>query len=241
MPEPSADVFADGLFSDADIPREPRELRPGAVHIPGFLTLRQQAWIIRQYVEWRRGPIPAHHPLISGHPMSVESLTLGWHWTQAGYTKQAPLELGGGRALDLPSWAVRLAQRAAERAAELTSAELFPDGPYRPDMLLANYYAPEARMGMHQDAHESSRAPIISLSIGDSCVFRLGNTETRTQPYEDVRLTSGDLFVFGGPLRFAFHGVPKILPGTAPLGCGLSRHDGGPGGRINITVRQTGL
>ena len=51
----------------------------------------------------------------------------------------------------------------------------------------------------------------------------------------DVELSSGDLFVFGGASRFAYHGVTKVLPGTAPEGCGLPR------GRINITMRATGM
>jgi alkylated DNA repair protein (DNA oxidative demethylase) len=90
-------------------------------------------------------------------------------------------------------------------------------------------------MGMHQDRDKRSRAPVVSLSIGDSCLFRFGNTETRTRPYTDLTLSSGDLFVFGGPSRLAFHGIQKVYPGTAPEGCGLST------GRINITMRVTGL
>ena len=90
-------------------------------------------------------------------------------------------------------------------------------------------------MGMHQDKDEVSLAPVVSLSVGDSCRFRFGNTETRTRPYVDLTLGSGDLFVFGGPSRLAYHGVTRILPGTAPAGCGLDS------GRINVTLRETGL
>lgn len=90
-------------------------------------------------------------------------------------------------------------------------------------------------MGMHQDRDERSSAPVVSLSIGDTARFRLGNTENRGRPYRDIDLHSGDLFVFGGPSRLAFHGVQKIYPGTAPLDCGLDS------GRINITMRVTGL
>jgi alkylated DNA repair protein (DNA oxidative demethylase) len=88
---------------------------------------------------------------------------------------------------------------------------------------------------MHQDKDEESLAPVVSLSIGDACRFRFGNTETRTKPYQDIELGSGDLFVFGGPSRLAYHGVTKVHPGTAPDGCGLET------GRINITMRVTGL
>lgn len=58
----------------------------------------------------------------------------------------------------------------------------------------------------------------------------------RGRPYTDVALESGDLFVFGGPARLAYHGVPRTLPGTGPAdGIGL------PTGRLNITLRESGL
>jgi alkylated DNA repair protein (DNA oxidative demethylase) len=50
-----------------------------------------------------------------------------------------------------------------------------------------------------------------------------------------VALESGDLFVFGGPARLAYHGVARTLPGTGPDGIGL------PAGRLNITLRESGL
>ena len=106
---------------------------------------------------------------------------------------------------------------------------------YAPDAALINFYDGAARMGMHQDREERSGAPVVSLSIGDTCVFRFGNTESRGRPYTDVELGSGDLFVFGGPSRFAFHGVPKVLPGTGDPASGLSH------GRLNLTLRETGL
>jgi alkylated DNA repair protein (DNA oxidative demethylase) len=98
-----------------------------------------------------------------------------------------------------------------------------------PDAALVNFYDGDARLGMHQDKDERSDAPVVSLS-GDACVFRFGNTESRGRPYTDVELRSGDLFVFGGPSRFAYHRVPKLLPGTADhaprrlpsAGCALS-------------------
>lgn len=87
---------------------------------------------------------------------------------------------------------------------------------------------------MHQDKEELSMAPVVSLSIGDTCVFRLGGTESRNRPWAEVLLESGDLFVFGGESRLAFHGVPRTLPGTAPGHLDLS-------GRVNITLRMSGL
>ncbi|MCX4745990.1 alpha-ketoglutarate-dependent dioxygenase AlkB [Kitasatospora sp. NBC_01287] len=112
---------------------------------------------------------------------------------------------------------------------------------YAPDVALLNHYPAGARMGPHQDLEERVDAPVVSLSLGDSCVFRLGNAETRTRPWTDVELRSGDLLVFGGPARYAYHGVPRTVPGSADPALRL----GEPGppliGRLNVTVRQSGL
>jgi alkylated DNA repair protein (DNA oxidative demethylase) len=75
----------------------------------------------------------------------------------------------------------------------------------------------------------------VSLSLGDSCLFRFGNTENRNKPWTDVELASGDLFVFGGPSRLAYHGVPKTYPGTCEQDIGLAS------GRLNITLRTSGM
>ncbi|MFC7986094.1 alpha-ketoglutarate-dependent dioxygenase AlkB [Streptomyces sp. NPDC057336] len=116
--------------------------------------------------------------------------------------------------------------------AEALGTEPAADGPY--DIALINFYDADARMGMHRDADEKSRAPVVSLSLGDTCVFRFGNPGSRTRPWTDVELRSGDLFVFGGPSRLAYHGVPRVHPGTAPPELGLT-------GRLNITLRVSGL
>ena len=105
---------------------------------------------------------------------------------------------------------------------------------YTPDVALVHHYADAAKMGMHRDTEERSDAPVVSLSIGDTCRFRFGNATTRNRPYTDVWLTSGDLFVFGGPARRNYHGVTKVYPNTAPFDCGVQ-------GRLNITLRETGF
>ena len=149
---------------------------------------------------------------------------------------------GGCRAPELPEWLVALGARAVADAylgdpghdvGLPDAARLVRD--FAPDSALVNFYDDAAHMGMHQDKDEFSAAPIVSLSLGDTCVFRFGNTETRAAPYQDVELRSGDLFVFGGPSRYAFHGVPKVLPGTGGRQLGLKN-----GGRLNITLRMTG-
>ncbi|EMY33725.1 DNA-N1-methyladenine dioxygenase [Arthrobacter crystallopoietes BAB-32] len=218
------------LFGDNLLHRPRRELAPGAVWVPGWLTLEQQRWLADRFREWAAGPVPIRSAKVRGHEMSVKTVCLGWHWRPYEYTREA-VDVNGNRVLDFPDWMVRLGRKAlAEATGDPQAGEA-----YTPDTALVNYYDDQARMGMHQDKDERSLAPVVSLSIGDTCRFRFGNTENRNKPYQDIDLASGDLFVFGGPSRLAYHGVMKLLPGTAPEGCGLDR------GRINITMRVTGL
>lgn len=206
----------------------PLEIAPGAVHVPGWLDVAEQRELVAACREWARGPVPIRHTVLPrGGIMSVRTVCVGWHWQPYRYTRTAG-DVNGERVADFPGWMVDLGRRA------LTTAYGEP-GDYTPDTALINFYDGDARMGMHQDKDEKSDAPVVSLSIGDSCLFRFGNTETRSKPYTDLRLDSGDLFVFGGPSRFAFHGVPKVYPGTGNPETGLSV------GRLNITMRVTGL
>ena len=223
-------MTASALSSIGPGDRPRRELTPGAVHVPSWLTPGQQRWIVGRFREWARGPVPIRAARVRGHEMSVQTVCLGWHWQPYQYTREAT-DVNGRRVLPFPGWMVRLGRLALAEAAGDPGAG---DG-YTPDTALVNYYDHQARMGMHQDKDERDDAPVVSLSVGDSCTFRFGNTRDRGQPYEDVLLASGDLFVFGGPARFAYHGVAKVHPGTAPAECGLSE------GRINITMRVTGL
>lgn len=99
-----------------------------------------------------------------------------------------------------------------------------------PDSCLINFYGAEARMGAHQDRDEEDfSAPILSVSLGCSCLFRYGG-ETRSDASASLRLESGDILAFGGPARLMFHGVDRIYPGTSTL---LS-----PPGRLNLTLRR---
>lgn len=224
-----------------DVPREAQEIAPGAVHVPDWLTEEQQVWLADRFAEWAAGPVPPRSARIGGHPMSVTTVCLGWHWQPYAYSREAR-DVNGQRVLDFPDWLVRLGRKAVADAGVSLAA---PGGwgepaDYTPDAALANYYSVSARMGMHQDKDEVSLAPVVSLSLGDSCTFRFGNTENRNRPWVDLELRSGDLLVFGGESRLAYHGVTGILPGTSPPqldGTALGRS----GGRINLTLRHTGL
>lgn len=223
-------MSGDALFGDDLLARPRRELTPGALWVPGWLGLAQQRWLVDRFHEWAHGPVPLRSAKIGGHEMSVRTVCLGWHWRPYEYTRAA-VDVNGNRVLEVPDWMVRLGRKAVTEATGDPAA----GRAYTPDTALVNYYDDAAHMGMHQDRDEQSRAPVVSLSIGDTCRFRFGNTENRNKPYEDIDLASGDLFVFGGASRLAYHGVTKVHPGTAPAGCGLET------GRINITLRETGL
>ncbi|MEU7581067.1 alpha-ketoglutarate-dependent dioxygenase AlkB [Streptomyces sp. NPDC041068] len=217
--------MADELF-----PRTRSALGPGAVHVPDWLTPEAQLRLLAACREWARPP--AGLRLVrtpGGGAMTARQFGLGWHWYPYGYARSA-VDGDGAPVKPMPPWLAELGRTAAE-AAGYGGAE-GDDLAY--DLALVNFYDADARMGMHRDSDEKSGAPVVSLSLGDTGVFRFGNTETRAKPYTDVELRSGDLVVFGGASRLAFHGVPRVLPGTAPVGLGLT-------GRLNITLRVSGL
>ncbi|MBL8573828.1 MAG: alpha-ketoglutarate-dependent dioxygenase AlkB [Hyphomicrobiaceae bacterium] len=104
------------------------------------------------------------------------------------------------------------------------------DYPHPPQACLINWYEPEARMGLHQDRDEADlAAPVVSISLGDSCRFRVGG-DRREAATKSFELRSGDVVVFGGAARLGFHGVDRILPGTSTL---LDAP-----GRVNLTLRR---
>lgn len=212
------------LFNSVPIP--PRRIASGVAHVPGFLSLDQQHDVVEKARELSRGHMK--RPELKSGTMSV-------YMHMLGYRTLANLNHYERSPLDMPQWALHVGRAGLAAAAEV-APELQPwVASFKPEMLLINYYPPTATMGLHQDAGEESEAPIVSLSVGDSALFRLGNCENRNRPWHDVQLQSGDLLVFGGENRRAFHGVPKLYPGTLPADCGLRE------GRINLTIRQVNL
>jgi alkylated DNA repair protein (DNA oxidative demethylase) len=142
---------------------------------------------------------------------------LGWVSDIEGYRYQAT-HPGTGR-----SWPAIPA--ALLRAWDALAGIAFP-----PEACLVNHYAEGTKLGLHQDRDEREfAAPVLSLSLGDSAIFRFGG-ERRDAPSHKLKLESGDAFVFGGPARLAFHGIDRILPGSSTL---LEE-----GGRFNLTLRR---
>jgi alkylated DNA repair protein (DNA oxidative demethylase) len=227
LPE-AAPAGSSGLFDDVAAPGAAVEVLPGAVHIPGWLDLGAQQRLVTGFREWAQPPAGLRHPRMpTGHLMSVQSVCLGWHWQPYAYTRTAD-DTDGAPVKALPP-------ELADLARDAVAAAYGDDGGYTPDAVIANLYAPGARLGLHCDGEEPADAPVVTISLGDTCLFRFAGVERRTAPFVDVWLRSGDLLVFGGPTRRIYHGVPKVLSGTAPAGLGL------PPGRLSITVRETGL
>lgn len=219
-------------IEEAAVPAGRREVLPGAVHVSGWLGFDAQRRLVDEFRRWARPPAGLRHPRVpTGHLMSVQSVCLGWHWYPYVYSKTAD-DTDGAPVKPLPDDLADMA-RAAVGAAYGRATQAART--YSPDAAIVNLYSPGARLGLHQDGEEPSAAPVVTISLGDTCTFRLAGVARRTGPFTDVQLRSGDLLVFGGPTRRIFHGVPKVLEETAPEGLGL------PPGRLSITVRETGL
>jgi alkylated DNA repair protein (DNA oxidative demethylase) len=212
------------------IPRPRAEIAAGAVHLPGWLSPDGRRELVAACREWAKPPAGMRATRMpTGGVMSVRTVCLGWHWLPYRYSRTAE-DVDGTPVKPFPGWLGDLGRRAVADAYDPAAGRR-----YQPDLALINFYDDSARMGMHADKDERSPAPVVSLSLGSACVFRFGNASTRNRPWTDVQLESGDLFVFGGPARLAYHGVPRTIPGTGDPEAAL------PAGRLNITLRESGL
>jgi DNA oxidative demethylase len=193
----------------------------GFRHLPGRLDAAAQAALLAEVLAavaeagWFQPTMPR-----SGRSLSVVMCNLGplgWVSDQAGYRYQ-PRHPDTGRPWPpLPRALLDLWRDEAGY-------------PHPPEACLVNLYRAGARMGLHQDRDEQDfMAPVLSVSVGDDALFRVGGT-SRRGPTRCFVLRSGDVVVLGGAARLAFHGVDRIIPGTSDLVPG--------GGRINLTLRR---
>ena len=203
------------------------DIAPGAIYLAGYLSLEDQRSIARRCLALGAGAAGFYTPIVrGGHPMSVRMLCLGRHWNARTYSYEDVREdVDGQPAPSLPEEFARIAHEAAA-AAGFT---------FTPDTCIVNWYGAASRMGLHQDKDESPESiaqglPVVSFSIGDSARFLFGGLRRR-DPVEKLLLESGDAFVFGGAARLRYHGVTRILAGTAPAGLPFE-------GRLNLTFRK---
>jgi alkylated DNA repair protein (DNA oxidative demethylase) len=191
---------------------------------PGYLDRAAQEALLAAVREViRQAPLFTPTMPRSGKPLSVRMTNcgpLGWVSDAGGYRYQPTHPDTGRRWPPMPEAVLRAWRDLAGYGAP-------------PEACLINVYAPTARMGLHQDRDEQDfAAPVVSLSLGDTCLFRVGGP-SRGDPTRSFRLASGDAVVLGGPARLAFHGVDRIMPGTSTL---LPE-----GGRINLTLRRVAV
>ena len=199
----------------------------GVTHLAGRLTLDQQRALSERCLTLGAADAGFYTPVVRGlHPMSVQMLCLGRHWNAVSYTYEAVRSDVDGRDVPpLPPELIDLARTLADEGGFVM----------QPDICIVNWYGAGSKMGLHQDKDESAAslargAPVVSISLGDTGLFRFGGLRRR-DPVETIHLASGDAFVFGGPARLRYHGVARILPRTAPANLGFE-------GRLNLTFRE---
>lgn len=199
-----------------------KSLPAGVRHIPMCLSFDEQ----RSLLEAVRGIVsaaPLYTPVMprTGKAMSVRMTNcgdLGWVTDKEnGYRYQQRHPVTDQNWPAIPDQLLNLWNE-------------FSAYPYPPEACLINFYEASAKMGLHQDRDEENfDAPVLSISLGDSCLFRVGDN-TRGGPTSSVTLNSGDVILLSDEARLAFHGVDKIYPDTSAL---LKN-----GGRINLTLRR---
>lgn len=193
----------------------------GLRYLPGYFDRAAQESLL---AELRRAveAAPFFTPVMprSGRPFSVRMTSLGplgWVSDRKGYRYQAAHPETGRPWPPIPPAVLGLWREVS-------------DYPHDPEACLVNLYREGAKMGLHRDEDEEDfSAPVVSVSLGDTAVFRVGGTE-RGGPTQSFRLSSGDVLVMGGASRLRYHGIDRVHPGTSTLLAG--------GGRINLTLRR---
>ena len=196
-------------------------MTPGLRYLPGYLGLAAQKQLV-EHLHAAVAEAPLFIPIMprTGRPFSVRMTnlgSLGWVSDGAGYRYQPTHPETSKPWPPIPDSVLDIWRKLSGYA-------------HGPEACLVNFYNQGARMGLHQDADEEDfTAPVISISLGDTAIFRIGGTE-RGGKTGTLKLSSGDLLVMGGPSRLRYHGIDRVLTGTSSL---LK-----DGGRINLTLRR---
>jgi len=214
----TADLFA----SLPDVRPSREEIAEGAVLLRGFAgpfeaDLIAELREIAEQAPFRRMSTPG------GHQMSVAMTNCGhagWVTDRSGYRYHGADPQSGKPWPAMPSSFQALARGAAAEA---------DFAGFAPDACLVNRYEPGAKMSLHQDRDENDFAsPIVSVSLGLPAIFLFGGLK-RSDKTQRYRLQHGDIVVWGGPARLAFHGVTPLADGEHAL---MGRQ------RINLTFRK---
>ena len=207
--------------------RELVTIADGAVWLKQWLSVDQQPALIEQCRAIMNGPAAGYVPTVrGGGKMHVRMLCLGRHWNALTYRYESTrADYDDAPVAPVPEAWVQLASSAAAEAGFT----------FAPDLCIMNWYDADGRMGLHQDKDEGRESidaglPVVSISLGDTARFLFGGLKRR-DPIQSMLLESGDTFVFGGAARLRYHGVSRIVAGTAPRELGIE-------GRFNLTFRK---
>jgi alkylated DNA repair protein (DNA oxidative demethylase) len=207
--------------------REIVTIADGATWLKHWLPIDEQRDLVNRCGAMMDGPAGGYVPTVrGGGKMHVRMLCLGRHWNPLTYKYESTrADYDHVPVQPLPEEWVALASRIARDAGFM----------FAPDLCIMNWYDAEGRMGLHQDkdeGHESVAAglPVVSISLGDTARFLFGGLKRREE-VQALLLESGDAFVFGGAARLRYHGVTRIVAGTAPATLGIE-------GRFNLTFRK---
>lgn len=213
----------DLLTQQSLLPRADLEpIGPQAVVLPQF-ALTEAATMSAPLQEMLSRSPWRHMQTPGGQRMSVAMTNcgrVGWVSDRAGYRYQSVDPCSGRPWPAMPRGWSSLAARAAARAGFTR---------FDPDACLINRYEPGARLTLHQDRNERDfSAPVVSVSLGLPAIFLFGG-DRRDDRVQRVALLHGDVVVWGGLQRLAFHGIQPLADGYHPQ---LGRC------RINLTFRR---
>jgi len=199
----------------------PRLPPPGFRLLPGHLPVEAQRALLAEVLAtvelagWFRPTMPR-----TDRPFSIAMCSLGplgWVSDVRGYRYEPCHPATGLPWPPIPR-------------AVLALWEVFGGFPHPPVCRPVNLYRGDARLGLHRDEDEREpSAPVVSVSLGDTALFRLGGLGRR-DPTRSLRLASGDVVVLGGAARLAYHGIDRVIAGSSTLVPG--------GGRVNLTIRR---
>lgn len=214
------------LFDDAPLPPElnRQPLAAGAVLLRGFARPFVARLLPALEAVLTLAPLRSMQTP-GGYTMSVATTNcgrLGWVSDRQGYRYAARDPQTQAPWPALPDCFAALATQAAAEAGFAA---------FQPEACLVNQYTPGAKLSLHQDRDEHDlSAPIVSVSLGLPAVFLFGGLQRSQRPAR-YRLVHGDVVVWGGPARLAFHGVLPLAAGAHAL---LGQR------RINLTFRRVG-